>query len=133
MVKFRLIKIPTYSDERGNLSSIELKDYVKWTPKRIYYTTDVKAERGHHAVRGEKKIYICMCGFVTVRLHDGKKWHIFKLKGPDAGIVVEGLCWREFKGFAPNTVLAAISNIHYDKGKYIYNFDEFLKAANDPA
>ena len=129
MEKFVRVKIPTHGDDRGKLSAIELKDYIDWTPKRVYYVTDVVKDRGGHAVRGEKKIYVCMQGTMTARIHDGKKWHEFQIQGPDDAIVMSEMCWREFGNFSPGAVLMAISNMNYEKDKYIYDFEVFLKEA----
>ena len=115
MAKFNRTKIPTHADPRGKLSAIEIKDFVDWEVKRVYYVTDVTLDRGGHAVRGEKKIYV----------HDGKAWHEFKMEGPDEAIVMDGMCWREFKDFSPGSVLMAISNMNYEKDKYIYDFEVF--------
>jgi len=127
--KFKKIKIPTHTDERGSLSVVELKDYVSWTPKRVYYVTGVTKDRGGHAVKGEKKIYICMQGSCTARIHDGKEWHEVELHGPDDAILMEEMCWREFKDFSKGTVLCAISSMNYEKEKYIYDFEEFMRDA----
>ena len=88
--------------------------------------TGVTLDRGGHAVRGEKKIYICMQGTMTARIHDGEKWHEMALKGPDDAILMNETCWREFKDFSPGAVLCAISNMNYERDKYIYVFKEFL-------
>ncbi len=125
----KAIKIPTHYDERGPLSVIEIKDFVDWDVKRIYYVTSVKADRGGHTVFGERKIYVCVNGSCTARLHDGEKWHEFHMKGPDDAILMDGLCWREFKDFSPDGVLMAVSNMNYEPDKYSYDFDEFLDKA----
>ena len=124
--KFKLIKIPTHTDPRGSLSAVELKDYVDWPVKRVYYVTGVTQDRGGHAVRGEKKIYMCVQGSMTARIHDGQQWHEMELKGPDDAILMTDMCWREFKNFSPGAVLCAISNMNYEKDKYIYDFEVFL-------
>jgi hypothetical protein len=129
MEKFKLIKIPTHTDERGNLSVVEIKDYVDWPVKRVYYVTGVTKDRGGHAVRGEKKMYICMQGTMTARIHDGEKWHEIEMKGPDDAILMNEMCWREFKDFSEGAVLCAISNMNYEKEKYIYDFEVFLGEA----
>lgn len=123
------VSIPTHSDERGELSVIELKDFIDYPVKRIYYVTGVKADRGAHAVIGEKKIYVCMNGAVKAKFHDGVKWHEFDLKGPSDAVIMEGFCWKDFYDFDPHTVLAVISNMNYEPEKYIYDFDKFLKMA----
>lgn len=130
MGKIERIKVPTFVDERGGLSVIEFRDYVDWKPERIYYVTDVKKERGGHAVLNEKKVYICIQGSITARIHDGSGWREYKLRGPDDGLIMNDMCYREFKDFSKGAVLLSVSNMVYKKENYIYDFDEFLKKAN---
>lgn len=126
MDKLEKIKLQTFKDERGCLTAIELKDFVDWEPKRVYYLTDVTGARGGHAVRGEKKIYVCQKGSVKARLHDGKEWREFELK-PGDGILMNKMCFRDFYEFSPEAVLLAISSVNYDPKDYIYDFNEFIK------
>lgn len=130
MSSVKSIKIPTFTDERGSLSAAELKDYIDWKPERIYYVTDVKQKRGGHAVIGEKKIYICVQGEITARIHDGERWEEYKLKGPDDALIMDEMNYREFDDFSQGAVLLSISNMNYDKSKYIYDFDEFISYKN---
>lgn len=129
MLKLELLKIPTFADPRGKLSAIELKDYIDWPVKRVYYVTDTVQDRGGHAVFGEKKIYVCMQGTMKACFHDGSKWQEFELKGPENAILMEGFFWREFKNFSPGSVLMAISNMNYEKDKYVFDFEKFLQEA----
>lgn len=132
-MKFEKIQLKTHKDERGKLTAIELKDYVDWPVKRVYYVTDVTLPRGGHAVRGEKKMYACMQGSVLARLHDGRTWHEFEMCGPSDAILMNDTCYREFKNFAPGTVLMAISNMNYTPDAYIYDLDQFIKEAGHSA
>lgn len=125
--KIKRIQLPTHEDERGKLTVLELKDFITWEPKRIYYVTDVKKDRGGHAVKGEKKIYVCMQGSCTARIHDGEQWHEFELKGPGDALQMEGMCWREFGEFTEGTVLMAVSSVNYEPDQYIYDLEEFLR------
>lgn len=125
------VKIPTHKDARGKLSVLELRDFVQWTPKRVYYVTGVTDDRGGHAVIGEKKIYVCIQGEVTARIHDGNKWQEFKMKGPEDGLIMSEMCWREFKNFSQGAVLMAVSSMNYEKDKYIFDFNEFNEFIRD--
>lgn len=129
MEKLTQIKFKAFKDDRGSLTPIELKDYVDWEPKRIYYLTDVSKSRGGHAVRNEKKIYICQKGELKARLHDGKKWNEFSLKEND-GILMNEMCFRDFYEFSPDAVLLAISSVNYDSEDYIYDLEKFIKEVN---
>ena len=124
------ITIPTFVDERGSLSVIEIADFVDWQVKRIYYVTDTKMSRGGHSVKGEKKLYVCVQGSVTGKFHDGEKWIEFSLKGPGEAVRMDDYCWREFDQFSEGSVLMAISNMAYEKDKYIMDFDEHVKYYN---
>ena len=121
------ISLPTHTDERGPLTVIEFKDYISWEVKRVYYVTDVKAPRGGHAVRGERKIYVCMQGRCRARFHDGTSWTEFEMQGPSDAIVMDGLYYREFVDFRDGGILMALSSMNYDPKAYIYDFEEFLK------
>jgi len=127
MEKIKRITIPTHGDSRGNLSVVEIKDFVDWPVKRVYYLTSVTEDRGGHAVKGEKKIYVCMQGTCKARIHDGEKWHEFDLKGPNEALLMEEMCWREFTDFSDGSVLMAISNMNYEPDEYIFDMDDFLK------
>lgn len=131
MEKLKKLKFKSFLDERGCLTAIEMKDYVDWPVKRVYYLTDVTKPRGGHAVRHEQKIYICQKGTVKARLHDGEKWNEFELHGPDDAILMNGMCFRDFYDFSADAVLMAISSVNYVPGDYIYDLEEFIKEVRD--
>jgi len=125
--RVKLVELPTFKDERGVLTAIELKDFCDFDVKRVYFLTDVVSARGGHAVRGEQKLYVCQKGEVEARMHDGEKWHEFKLSGPSEGILMTGMCFRDFWKFSEDAVLMAISSVNYNPSDYIYDLDEFIK------
>ncbi|MBD3328715.1 WxcM-like domain-containing protein [Candidatus Peregrinibacteria bacterium] len=114
-------KLPKHSDDRGELTVIELRDFIDWEPKRIYYVTNAVKDRGGHAVVGEKKMYVCMKGSCSARIHDGQNWKTFDLKGPNDALLVNHICFREFFDFSEDAVLMAISNMNYEPDKYIFD------------
>ena len=124
------IILKSFTDERGTLTAIELKDFFDWPAKRVYYLTDVSKPRGGHAVKDEKKMYICQKGQVKARLHDGLEWHEFELNGPGEAILMNKMCFRDFYEFSPDAVLMAISSVNYDPEDYIYDLDEFKNYVN---
>lgn len=121
----------SFADDRGTLTPVEVEDYVDWPIKRIYFLTDVSLPRGGHAVKHEKKIYICQKGTVKARLHDGEKWHEFELNGPDDAILMNDMCFRDFYQFSPDAVLLAVSSVKYVPEDYIYDLDEFIEYVSE--
>ncbi len=119
------VDFPLFSDERGDLNVVEMKDYVDWPVKRMYYLTNVVASRGGHCVKGEKKMYVCMKGSLTGKFYDGSEWMEFELKGPSQAVIMEGEYWREFENFSEDCVLTVLSSLNYEKDKYIMDIQEF--------
>ena len=130
MDDLKVLKLNTFKDERGVLGVVELKDYVDFDAKRVYYVTDVTLPRGGHAVRGERKIYVCQKGSLKARFHDGKKWAEYEMHGPSDAIVVNRMYYREFTNFSEDAVLLAISSVNYNPDDYIYDLDEYIKEVN---
>lgn len=130
MDKIKLIKLPHFKDERGELVPIELKEFLDWEPKRVYYAFNNKNTRGGHAHRTEKELFVCLKGEITARVHDGKKWHEEKLKGPTEGIYVDNMIWHEFTDFESDAILLAVSSTSYDPKDYVRDFNQFLKEVN---
>jgi len=124
------IKLASFKDDRGILTAIEIDSFVDWPVKRVYYLTDVVLPRGGHAVKNEKKMYVCQKGALKCRFHDGKKWINFELNGPDEAIIMNGMCYRDFFDFSADAVLMAISSVHYVPEDYIYDLQEFIDYVN---
>lgn len=125
--ELRKVTFKTNSDPRGDLTAIELKDYIDFDIKRIYYVTNTKLPRGGHAVRTEKKIYIMMQGKCLAKFFDGISWTEYELEGPGDAIIMEDYWWREFLDFSENSVLAAFSSINYDRNLYQLDINEYIK------
>jgi len=130
MKKLIPFKLPVFQDPTGILVPIEIDEHADFDIKRVYYLTNAKGGRGGHAVRNERKIYVCQKGEVTARFHDGEKWTQFRMAGPGDAVLMDGFYYREFLDFTYDAVLLALSSVHYNKDDYVFDFDEFLKIAN---
>ncbi|MBD3270537.1 hypothetical protein GF376_03340 [Candidatus Peregrinibacteria bacterium] len=131
MQKFEKIKIPTFSDDRGDLSVLEFRNFFNWTPERLYYVTGTKKARGGHCVKGEKKIYLMMQGSCSAKIYDGANWYEIELNGPDDALIFHDELWREFENFSENAVMAAICNAKYDKNLYITDLKDYQNYINN--
>ncbi len=127
MAPFSFHTLPVFTDKRGSLTPIELKEYVLWDPKRVYYAFDISDGRGGHAHRIENEFFVCLQGKMTVKLHDGKTWTTRDLTTRGDAVRVDNMVWHEFTNFSENAILLAISSTNYDSDDYIRNFDHFIK------
>ncbi len=130
MKKIKLHKLPLFTDEKGQLVPVELKEYIHWEPKRIYYAFNNKKNRGGHAHKLEKELFICVKGLITAKVHDGEKWYEYKLEAPGDAIYVDNMIWHEFTDFSEDAILLAVSSTNYNPEDYIRDFDQFLKLSS---
>ncbi|MEK7528183.1 MAG: FdtA/QdtA family cupin domain-containing protein [Patescibacteria group bacterium] len=134
-MKFKSFSLKTWSDERGDLTPIELSEYAPFVPQRIYYLTNTKSTRGGHAHSEEQELFVCIKGSFTAKIHDGKEWHTFQMseKGECSALYNDSMVWHEFTDFSPDSVMLAVSSTHYNGTEgYIMDFEQFLALCNKP-
>ena len=113
----KIIKIPTYSDERGLLTVME--DILPFEIKRIYwiYGADEKS-RGGHRHKITQQALVAVAGTVDLMINDGKKESLYILDNPSKCIIVEPEDWHTMI-FKNNAVLLVFASHGYDKKDYI--------------
>lgn len=120
-------KLPVFIDKKGGLGVIEW-DALPFKPKRVYFIFEAKGMRGGHAHKKECEVFVCLKGSFKAKIHDGKRFRIFKMDTPGQALYTNHHVWHEFYSFGKNAVMLAISSIPYDGQKgYIMDFDKFLK------
>ena len=69
----KLIELPKFLDERGNLSFAENNNQIPFTIKRTYWLYDVPggAARGGHAEINNEELIIAMSGSFYITVDDG--------------------------------------------------------------
>ena len=124
----RLLHFPAFEEIRGNLTVIEGGEAVPFEIRRVFFLYGLSPDsvRGNHAVRNDQCI-VLVSGSCRVRTHDGEKETVFFLDEPMCGVYVPPMIWREIDDFGENTVLAVLSDKHYDTGDYVRDFETFLQ------
>ena len=81
MEKPRIIELPKFLDERGNLSFAENFAQIPFEIKRTYWLYDVPGGecRGGHAYRENQEFIVALSGSFDVILDDGKEKKTFTL------------------------------------------------------
>lgn len=128
----RIINLPKFLDERGNLSFVENNNQIPFTIKRTYWLYDVPGgeNRGGHAEKCNEELIIAMSGSFDITVDDGEKQKTFTLNRSYYGLYVPKGLWREIKEFSTNALALEFGSIAYDINDYIRNYDEFLKYRN---
>ena len=124
----RLLKLSSFSDQRGKLTVIEGGETVPFEIRRIFFLHGLTPDsvRGDHATLNDQ-CFVLIAGSCRVCTHDGETETDFVLDEPMQGVYVPSMIWRRIYDCSENTVLAVLSDKHYDPDDYVRDFDEFLK------
>lgn len=125
---FKKFQLPNHTDARFSLTPVELKDYLDFEAKRIYYVTAFQQPTGAHCHKIEKEFFICVQGEITAVIDEGKGLQEYRLH-KDEAIYVDNYIWHQFKDASADAVLLAISSTNYNPQRedYIENYEEFQK------
>ncbi len=125
---YKIFNLKEFSDAKGKLVPIELKDYIDFEVKRVYFAYDNLQLRGGHCHLNEKEFFFMASGTCKCRIHDGKNELILDLEVGKNGIYVANLIWHEFYDFSHGASLAALSSTNYNSNRedYIEDLNKFL-------
>lgn len=123
----KIIQLPKILDERGNLSFVESNNQIPFTIERTYMIYDVPGGeiRGGHAFKKQQEFIIALSGSFDVVLNDGKNEQRFSLNRSYYGLYVPKMIWRSMENFSTNSLALVVSDLIYDEGDYIRDFDKF--------
>lgn len=129
----RIIELPKFLDQRGNLSFAQNNTQIPFEIKRTYWLYDVPGGecRGGHAYRSTEEVIIAMSGSFDVVVDDGKTKQKFTLNRSYYALYIPKGMWREMENFSSNSLALEFASTGYDPNDYVRNYDEFLKLKND--
>lgn len=127
----RIIELPKFLDDRGNLSFAENNNQIPFEIKRTYWLYDVPGgiTRGGHAEKNNEELVIAISGSFEIYVDDGKESKSFTLNRSYYGLYIPKGLWREIKEFSSNSVALEFGSIAYDVSDYIRDYNEFLSFA----
>ena len=123
----KLIELPRFLDERGNLSFAEQNNHIPFAIKRTYWIYDVPSgeSRGGHAFKQNQEMIIALSGSFDVIVNDGEHEKRFTLNRSYYGLYIPTGLWREMENFSTNSVALEFGSEHYDKNDYIRDYNQF--------
>lgn len=115
--------LPTYQDERGNLTVAEAGLDCPFEVKRVFWTYngDGSAMRGGHAHRQCQQVLVALQGSVKVTLMEAERRHSdhLRLDDPGQALYVPAETFVEYK-LRPGAVLLVLCSHGYDPEDFIY-------------
>ena len=123
----KVIELPKFLDDRGNLSFAENYKQIPFEIKRTYWLYDVPGgiSRGGHAEINNEELIIAMSGSFEILVDDGKEQKTFTLNRSYYGLYIPKGLWREIKEFSTNALALEFGSIPYDVNDYIRDYEDF--------
>jgi len=126
-----MLKIKSFSDDRGILNVIECGIDIDFTIKRVYYIHNNSANltRGFHAHKELKQLMVCITGSVEVEINNGTDAHVHHLDRHDKGLLIDFPAWRVLRNFSQDALVMVFASEVFIEDDYIRNYEEFLEYA----
>ena len=126
-----MLKIKSFSDDRGILNVIECGVDIDFTIKRVYYIHNNSANltRGFHAHKELKQLMVCITGSVEVEIHNGTDVDVHHLDRHDKGLLIDFPAWRVLRNFSQDALVMVFASEVFIEDDYIKNYEEFLEYA----
>lgn len=124
----KIIQLPKFEDDRGNLSFVEEYNHVPFKINRTYWIYDVPGGevRGGHAFKTQHEFIIGMSGSFDVVVDNGKEKKVYSLNRSYYGLYIPAGLWRQMVNFSTNSLAMVLSSTYFDENDYIFDYDEFL-------
>ncbi len=129
----RIIELPKFLDERGNLSFAEQLNQIPFEIKRTYWIYDVPGgeDRGGHAFMENEEFIIALSGAFDVIIDDGVEKRTFNLNRSYYGLYLPKGLWRTMENFSTNSFALEFGSEHYRKEDYIRDYNQFKQLKSD--
>lgn len=123
----KIVQLPKFLDNRGNLSFVEQNNHIPFEIKRTYWIYDVPGgeNRGGHAFRENEEFIVALSGAFEVVVDDGIEQKVYQLNRSYYGLYIPAGLWREIREFSTNSVALEFGSEHYTPEDYIRNYNEF--------
>ncbi|PIT88033.1 MAG: fatty-acid oxidation protein subunit alpha [Candidatus Magasanikbacteria bacterium CG10_big_fil_rev_8_21_14_0_10_36_32] len=128
-LKFLKMNLKVIDNDKGIYGFAELKDYIDFDVKRVYFIQNCKQSTGQHCHKEEKEMFIMVKGNCTAIIDKGDGKEDILLNSPGDAIYIGSYIWHGFKDFSSDAILLALSSTNYreDRSDYVENYDEYQK------
>jgi dTDP-4-dehydrorhamnose 3,5-epimerase-like enzyme len=114
-----------FSKGSAVLTAFDLEN-IGWEIERVFFiSSEFPEERGNHAHKTCKQLFVCISGKVAIMCKDGETEKEFHLAGLGNNLYVPPGIWVNLR-MESNTAIAVITDQVYDELDYMRNWDEYL-------
>ena len=131
--EFQTFELKKVDTPKFIMSPVELKDFIDFEVKRVYYITQPKAPTGAHCHKIEQEFFIMIQGSCVMVIDRGNGLEEIPFTAPTSGAYVPAYVWHHFKDLSEDAILLALSSTNYspDRSDYIEDYEEYLKVRDE--
>ena len=125
---FKVDVLPSVSDERGNLTILDIPFAVPFPVRRLFFVDGVPPNvvRGQHAHFKCNQYLVCQRGKIRVELTDGKQV-LSPILSPGQAVFIRAGIFASETYIDGNSLLMVLCDRPYESEDYIHTLDEFLR------
>ncbi len=122
----RLIQLPKFLDDRGNLSFFENDKHLPFVIKRVHWIYDVPGgeERGGVAYKTTEEFIVAMSGSFDVVVKNSEREWKFTLNRSYMGVYIPAGYWRAVVNYSSNSVALIAASTYYDPSDAVRELKE---------
>jgi len=134
-LEFKQFKLKKSVGEAYSLTPLELKEYIDFKVKRIYFLSEAEegAFTGSHCHKIERELFVLLQGdcILEVDYGDGKK--DIPLQGSDSAVYLGPYVWHHFKSISSDAIILALSSTNYssDRSDYVEDYSKYKEIVNN--
>ena len=135
-MEYKMLNWHRFGDERGSLVALEGGSDIPFAIKRIFYifgTKDRSVIRGCHANLYSSFAMVMLKGSCNVMIDDGSEKTDVRLEKPTQGLYIGKMLWKEMYNFSDGSVMAVLSDQHYNPNEYIRDYNQYLEMVRSAA
>lgn len=126
-LQFKQLEIKKIQAPNFIMSPLELKDYIDFEAKRVYFISGPTGNTGQHCHLKEQELFIMTAGSATAIIDRGNGIEEIKMHAPTSALYIGNYVWHGFKDFSNDAILLAISSSNYNPNRedYIEDYEKY--------
>lgn len=126
-LEFKKFELKIIQSPKSLLIPIELKNYIDFEVKRVYFIANPKTNAGFHCHKIEKEFFVMQQGSCIAGIDRGNGIEKFEMKGPGSAFYCGNYVWHQFENLSDDAILLAFSSTNHnpDRSDYIENYDKY--------
>lgn len=115
------------------MSPLELKEYINFEVKRVYFITSPTGNTSQHCHLKEEELFVMISGSCTAVIDRGNGLEDIPMNAPQSALYIGNYIWHGFKDFSKDAVLLAISSTNYNPNRedYIEDYEKYKQKLKD--